>query len=428
MSSNSPPPPLRDLRSLHLHFDPHSGIAGDMSVAALVDLGVPTNIVTQSLAALGLKGLSVSFETRQRGAFVGTGFVVSWPEFRRMEGGLLKQPEHQDHEHRQYSEIRALIDRAPLDPNAKSLALDIFARIAVVEGARHGLPADKVSFHEVGAWDSIADIVGFAAAFAYLQPVSVSSTPVVIGTGQVKTAHGLLPVPAPATAGLLEGIPVVSEGRGELTTPTGAAIIAAITNSFGPSPAMTLVASGYGAGTKDFPDRPNMLRVMAGRLTGTALAPGTDAVLVMQANIDDMSGQLVAPLMDALFAAGALDVWSSPILMKKGRPAVEVSALAPAELRSAIEESFFLNSPTLGVRSAPFSRTVLSRSWSEAATPWGNVRIKLSMFNGQLRGAAPEFDDCRALARKAGVPVRDVHIAATAAAHAFLVAQQRART
>jgi pyridinium-3,5-bisthiocarboxylic acid mononucleotide nickel chelatase len=423
MPTNSNPPSVPDLTNLHLHFDPHSGIAGDMSVASLVDLGVPTNVVTKAIAALGLKGLSVSFETRQRGAFVGTGFVVSWPEFKPASGSLLSHPGHASHEHRDYREIRELIERSPLESLAKTLALDIFARIAVVEAARHGVPVEKVSFHEVGAWDSIADIVGFAAAFAFLRPVCVSSTPVVIGTGQIKTAHGLLPVPAPATAALLEGVPVISEGRGELTTPTGAAIIAAITKSFGPPPAMTLVASGYGAGTKDFADRPNVLRVMAGRPTGDVLAPGADDVLLLQANIDDMSGQLVAPLMDALFAAGAVDVWSTPILMKKGRPAVEISALATPDLRPAIEAAFFCNSPTLGVRSAPFSRTVLARSWSEVMTPWGKVRIKLSMFNGRLLGAAPEFDDCRALATKSGVPVRDVHSAASQSAHAFVIAQ-----
>ncbi|MDX2021287.1 MAG: nickel pincer cofactor biosynthesis protein LarC [Deltaproteobacteria bacterium] len=412
-----------DLRHLHLHFDPHAGIAGDMAVAALVDLGVPIEVVTQAIACLGLKGLSVSFETRRRGAFMATGFVVSWPELLPPVGSLM-HPDPHAHEHRAYAEIRTLIDKAPLNEATRALAQKIFVHIATVEAARHGVPVEKVGFHEVGAWDSIADIVGFAAAFAYLQPRSVSSTPVVIGTGQVKTAHGLLPVPAPATAALLQGIPVVSEGKGELTTPTGAAILAAIVQTFGAPPPLTLVASGYGAGTKEFADRPNVLRVLAGQPLGAHSAGPDDAVLMLEANIDDMSGQLVAPLVDALFAAGALDAWSTPIFMKKGRPAVQVSALAPPAARAAVEQAFFTNSPTLGVRSTPFARTTLARSHASVSTPWGDVRIKLSHQRGRLFGAAPEFEDCKAVAQKAGVPVRDVHAAATAAAHHYLASQQ----
>jgi uncharacterized protein (TIGR00299 family) protein len=411
-----------DVRRLHLHFDPHAGIAGDMAVSALVDLGVPIDIVTQAIACLGLEGLSVSFETRQRGAFMATGFVVSWPEL-RPPVGLLLQPEAHAH-HRGYAEIRGLIDKAPLNEVTHNLAQKIFAHIAKVEAARHGVPVEKVAFHEVGAWDSIADIVGFAAAFAYLQPRSVSATPVVIGTGQVKTAHGLLPVPAPATAALLQGIPVVSAGQGELTTPTGAAILAAVVQSFGAAPPMTLVASGYGAGTKDFADRPNVLRVLAGQPESAEPATSSDDVLLLEANIDDMAGQLIAPLMDALFAAGSLDVWTTPILMKKGRPAVQVSALAPPAARAPVEQAFFANSPTLGVRSTPFARTTLARSHASVSTSWGTVRVKLSHQQGRLFGAAPEFEDCKALAQQAGVPVRDVHAAATAAAHAYLASHR----
>ena len=348
-----------------------------------------------------------------------TGFVVSWPELQRPVGSFLTSQAHA-HEHRAYAEIRTLIEKAPLSEAARALALSIFAHIAEVEAARHGVPVEKVGFHEVGAWDSIADIVGFAAAFAYLQPRSVSATAVVIGTGQVKTAHGLLPVPAPATAALLEGIPVVSEGKGELTTPTGAAILAAVVNRFGAAPPMTLVASGYGAGTKDFADRPNVLRVLAGQAQTFAAKGTSDEVLLLEANIDDMAGQLVAPLTEALFAAGAVDVWTTPIFMKKGRPAVQVSALLPPASRGAVEQAFFANSPTLGVRSTPFSRTTLERSQATVSTPWGEVPIKLSLQEGRLFGAAPEFEDCKALAIQSGVPVRDVHAAATAAAHAYL--------
>ena len=412
---------IHSLRGLHVHFDPSSGIAGDMAVAALVDAGVPAKVVSDAIAEMGVRGLKVGFEKRRRGAFVGKGFVVHAPH------------SHHDHhhghhhEHRDYAEILRLLKRARLDPETKRLAGDIFERIAQAEAALHGVAIDRVAFHEVGAWDSIADVVGVAAAMAWLQPSSVSSTPPVLGSGQVHTAHGLMPVPAPATAAILRGIPSLPEGEGELTTPTGAAILAALVGEFGPPPPLRIAAQGFGAGTREVADRANVLRVLLGEALGRTLPVAAPEVVLLAANLDDMSPQLIEPLMAALFAAGAVDVWTTSILMKKGRPAWQVSALAPPDLVGAVERAFFLNSTTLGVRRARMQRSVLSRSLASVKTRFGIVSVKLAADGAGLLDAAPEFDDCRRLAQRAGVPVRAVLAQAAAAAARLLPSKERKR-
>lgn len=440
---------------LHLHFDPCSGVAGDMTVAALVDVGVPQKVVRDAVGALGLKKLKVGFETRKRGAFVGLGFTVDFP-------GKEQEPEHthghahhhehehehdhdhghshadhehghehhthagaHGHEHRDYAEIRRLLRRARLDGKLRAMAEEMFARLAEAEARVHGIAVDAVRFHEVGAWDSIADVVGAAAALAWLAPASVSSTPPVLGTGTIRTAHGLISVPAPATAAILHGKPVLSEGTGELTTPTGAAILATVVQSFGPPPAMRLKAQGFGAGTREHGDRPNVLRVLLGESLGQSLPASAVDVVLVAANIDDMNPQLAEPLMTALFAAGAVDVWLSPIQMKKGRPAMEVSALCPADALAAVEEAFFANSTTIGLRRHAMQRTVLDRAMAKVDTSFGQVRVKVVSRQGALVGATPEFDDCRSLATRAKVPVRRVVAEANAAALMLLSGRKR---
>ena len=424
---------MKALRGLHLHFEPSSGIAGDMAVAALVDLGVPPSVVTTAVKAMGVRGLRVAFGKRKRGAFVGKSFEVSWPG--KHVHAHERAHHHHDHDHdhahvdahahdhddhRDYAEVKRLLKRARLDADARALAGDIFERIAEVEAKLHGTKIDRVAFHEVGAYDSIADVVGVAAAIAYLAPASIGSLPPVVGTGRVHTAHGPVPVPAPATAALLTGIPIVPEGEGELTTPTGAAILAAVVDRFGALPPLALRATGYGAGTKDFHDRPNVLRAVVGELLGAPDVAAAPEVLLLEANIDDMSGELVAPLFDALAEAGAVDVWSAPILMKKGRPALQVSALAPPDAAPAVERAFFRNSTTLGLRRRRLERVVLARSFIKVTTKYGPVRAKLAALDGEVLGAHPEFEDCRRLAGRAGVPVREVVAAAAAAARAWL--------
>jgi uncharacterized protein (TIGR00299 family) protein len=441
---------VKSLRGLHLHFEPSSGIAGDMAVAALVDLGVPASVVTSAVAAMGVRGLRVGFGKRKRGAFVGRSFEVTWPgrdehghEHTRRRAGRAHDHDHDhghthDHDHghaddahahvhRDYREVKRLLARARLDKDARALAGDIFARIAEVEAKLHGTKIDRVAFHEVGAYDSIADVVGIAAAIAYLEPASIGSLPPVVGTGRVMTAHGPVPVPAPATAALLAGIPIVPEGDGELTTPTGAAILAAVVDRFGALPPLALRAAGYGAGTKQLADRPNVLRAVVGEPLGVPDAPAAPEVVLLEANVDDMSGELVAPLYDALADAGAVDVWSAPILMKKGRPALQISALAPPEAAPAVERAFFRNSTTLGLRRRALERVVLARSFIKVATRYGAVRVKLAALDGEVLGAHPEFEDCKRAAARAGVPVREIVAAAAAAARASLPAR-RARS
>jgi uncharacterized protein (TIGR00299 family) protein len=440
------------LRGLHLHFEPTSGIAGDMAVAALVDLGVPPAVVTGAVAGMGVPGLEVGFVRRRRGAYVGRGFEVRFPSEKAAKKTAKKlanrtaktarRPHHDDdhhdhdhdhhhdhaeHAHRDYAEVRRLLSRARLEPAARRLAGEIFERIAEVEAKLHGVPVDRVGFHEVGAYDSIADVVGIAAAIAYLAPASIGSLPPVVGTGQVRTAHGPVPVPAPATAALLAGAPILPEGEGELTTPTGAAILAAVVDRYGPLPPMRLQAVGYGAGTRVLADRANVLRAVVGEPLGAVDVPAAPRVVSLSANIDDMSPELVAPLTEALATAGAVDVWSTPILMKKGRAGLQISALAPPEAAAKVERAFFIHSTTLGVRRGELDRVVLARSFAEVATPYGRVRVKLAALDGVVVGAHPEFEECRRLAARADVPVREVVAAAAAAARSLLPRAGRAR-
>jgi uncharacterized protein (TIGR00299 family) protein len=453
------------LAGLHLHFEPTSGIAGDMAVAALVDLGVPSGVVTKAVEAMGVRGLRVRFGRRQRGAYVGRSFDVNWPgkpsRPRRRDGEHESAHEHDHahghepahehdhphshdhdhdrahahdhgrpstgargrgdgHAHRDYAEVKRLLARARLAPEARRLAGEIFVRIAEVEAALHGTRLDRVTFHEVGAYDSIADVVGVAAAIAYLDPASIGSLPPVVGTGRVRTAHGPVPVPAPATAALLAGIPILPEGEGELTTPTGAAILAASVDTFGPLPPLRVQAIGYGAGTRELADRANVLRAIVGTPLGVADTPAAPEVVLLEANVDDMNPQLVAPLADALAAAGAVDVWSASILMKKGRPALQISALAPAASVPDVERAFFRHSTTLGLRRRALERVVLARSFAKVATPYGPVRVKVAALGEELIGAQPEFEDCRRLAARRGVSVREVLAAAGAAARVLL--------
>lgn len=411
-----------------------------MTVAALVDLGVPAKVVTDAIASMRVPGLRASFDRRQRGAFVGRGFNVNWPgkpkprkpkhahahehgHAHELDHGHAHAHDHDHAAHRDYAEVKRLLSRARLDPDARALAADIFHRIAEVEAALHGTRVDRVTFHEIGAYDSIADVVGAAAAIAWLEPVSIGALPVVVGTGRVRTAHGPVPVPAPATAALLRGVPILTEGEGELTTPTGAAIVAAVVDDFGPLPPMRVAALGYGAGTRELADRPNVLRLTLGAPLGEADAPAAPDVVRVEANIDDMNPQLVAPLFEALLEAGAVDVWSTPILMKKGRPALQVTALCAPVALDEVRRGFFRHSTTLGVRLQPMERSVLARAFQRVDTPYGAVRVKLGALDGEVVGAAPEFEDCRRLAARAKVPVRAVLAAASAAAHALATGQ-----
>lgn len=329
---------------------------------------------------------------------------------------------HADHPHVHYAQIRALITAAGLDPDIVRRSLDMFDRVAAVEAAIHGVAVADVAFHELGALDSIIDIVGTAAALSWLRPARVVASTVRLGAGTVWTAHGRLPVPAPATAALLAGAPVLGEADGpqfELTTPTGAAILAANVTEYGALPAMRVEGIGYGAGTRELADRPNLLRVVAGTELAGAARPGPAGTrcTIVEANIDDMNPELYEPLFTALFAAGARDVWLTPVHMKKGRPGVVVSALGDPDRRAALAEALLRESTTLGVRSHEVERTMLDRTVETVETPYGPVAVKLGRdpHTGAVWNVAPEYAVCVERARAHGVPVKEVYAAAAAA-------------
>ena len=333
---------------------------------------------------------------------------------------------HGGHPHRHYGEIRGLIQRSALDADVAARALWIFDRIAEVEAALHGVPVAEVTFHEVGAVDSIIDIVGVAAALSWLQPRRVVSRPVPLGGGMVQTAHGLLPVPAPATLALLKGAPVVHGGPlCELTTPTGAAILAVTVSAYGPMPAMRILGVGHGAGTRELADRPNLLRVVAGEEAPTSSGepakppkPGEQCV-VLEANIDDMNPQLYEPLLEGLLAAGARDVWLTPVQMKKGRPGVIVGVLCDPAQRRDLTARLLRESTSLGVRAHEVSRTMLAREIVQVQTEFGPVAVKLGRepTSGELWNVAPEYESCREQARAHDVPIKRVYAAALAKLH-----------
>jgi len=328
--------------------------------------------------------------------------------------------DHGDRGHYHYAAIRAVIAGAALTPGTRSRALDIFDRIARAEARMHGSTVDDVAFHEVGAIDSVVDVVGTAAALDWLGPSAVTCASIAMGHGTLTCAHGVLPVPAPAALEILrEAGGVVADGgvARELCTPTGAAILAATVTHWTPAPVGRPVAIGWGAGDAELADRANALRAIA-----IAVAPGAelgagsgDRIWQIDANLDDMSPELCGPASDAVFAAGALDVWWTPITMKKGRPALMISALATGEVRGAVAAAILRETTTIGVRFAPRERTVLARVIREVATPYGPIPVKVAADGDTVWNAAPEFEACAAAARQHGVPVKRVFAAALAA-------------
>jgi uncharacterized protein (TIGR00299 family) protein len=375
-----------------LYFDCFSGLAGDMIVGALIDLGVPLAVVESAVAALPISGFRLRTERVERQSIAATHFVVD------VDGD--RQP------HRHYSEIRAMIEGAGLEPAVAELALEAFAAIAAAEARVHGSDVERVHFHEVGAVDSIADIVGAAAALHHVG-ARVVSAPVPLGRGFVETRHGTLPVPAPATVLILEGVPVHgTEVEAELTTPTGAALIKAAASEFGPVPPMTLRRIGFGAGTREPEGRPGLLRVVLGTPRGRGLVD--DSCWVVESNIDDVTGEVAAHALVRLLEAGALDAWIEPIQMKKGRPAIKLSMLCRRDDLERLAAELLRETPTIGLRHYPVGRIEMERRVLEVETKYGPIRVKLSSGPLGSVNAAPEFEDCRRAAQEHNVPLKQV--------------------
>jgi len=382
-----------------LHLDMPSGIAGDMALAALSQLGAPLEPLQVALGAMGLTGVRVSLEPAE----------VSGITALRLR---VLEPDHgHGHAHRSYADVRELLARAGLDAGARARAEDMFARLAEAEGRVHGRPAAEVTFHEVGAVDSIADIVGVALALEHLAPGRVTASPPVVGHGVVASQHGPLPLPAPATLELLRGIQLRAlDVAAELTTPTGAAILASQVTAFTPGPALAPTAIGHGAGARALPGRPNLLRAILGEAPEEAAEE-----LLLEANLDDMPPTLLEHLLARLQAEGALEAWLQPVVMKKCRPAVVVACLCTSDRLAALERVLLRESTSLGLRRRVVERRKLARRHARVETPWGPVRVKLALEGGRLLHLTPEYEDCRALAERAGVPLLSVDQAARAA-------------
>lgn len=314
--------------------------------------------------------------------------------------------------HRGLSEILDLLERSTLDGEVKDRAAGLFRRLAEVEAAAHGVPVEEVHFHEVGAIDSIVDTVGGVLGLRWLGVDRFVSSPLNVGSGTVRTAHGVLPVPAPATTELVRGVPVYGEGEGELLTPTGALLLTGHAGSFGPMPAMRIDRVGCGAGAREQGGRPNVFRIVVGEETTPAAG---DTVLVLQCEIDDLSPQLFGPLVDRLLGAGALDAYLTPVQMKKGRPGILVTVLLPPAGRGGIEEVLFRETTTLGVRWQEWNRTTLDRETVVVETAYGPIRIKVGQRDGVVVNAQPEFEDCQHVATTHGIAVKEAWVAALTA-------------
>ncbi|MCX6594164.1 MAG: nickel pincer cofactor biosynthesis protein LarC [Acidobacteria bacterium] len=375
------------------YLDAYSGIAGDMTVGALLDAGADAEALLDGLKTLNT-GAEFRIEKTKRKGIAGTKFHVMPPEG--------------DKKHRHLHHIIDMIDAAPLPKPAQATAKLIFQALGEAEAAVHGVEIRKVHFHEVGAVDSICDIVGAALGFHLLGIDQVQCSPINVGSGTVTADHGVMPVPTPATARLLEGKPIYSSGPTmELTTPTGAAIAAALSKSFGVMPAMHLRATGFGAGDKDFPQQANLLRILIGEASRAVEAT---TVSVIEANIDDTSPQVLGYALDKLMQEGALDASIEAIQMKKGRPGSLLRVIAKPEDQERLAQVMFAETTTLGLRIYSAERRVQEREIVQVSTPWGPVRVKIS-----AQGAAPEYEDCRRIAEEKNVPLKDVIAAATVA-------------
>lgn len=422
-----------------LYLDCFSGASGDMLLGAFLDLGVPLDELRAALGSLAVeelpgRGRVARYDLRAE-RVVRAG--VSATKFRLVETATGQPADahhhhhhhhhrpggdahagHGAHAHRGLAEVRALVEASAVSPGAKARAVALFTRLAEAEAAIHGLPVDRVHFHEVGALDSIVDIVGCVFALEWLGVDEVIASPLNTGSGTVSCAHGVYPVPAPATARLVAGVPVYAQGPAvELLTPTGALIVTGYASTYGPLPAMTVERIGYGAGERDFAGRPNVLRAWLGRVDA---APLTETLVVMACEIDDMNPQLYGSLLDRLHGAGALEVNYQPVQMKKNRPGTLVTVLVDPTRRQAVADVMFRETTTLGVRYHEVRRDRLEREIVDLTTRYGVVRAKVARRGGGVVNAMPEFDDCARLAASLGLPVKDVHAAACAACQSLV--------
>lgn len=425
-----------------------AGAAGDMFQGALLDSGVPAAVLEDALRALDI-GASLQIEKVDRSGITATKVTVldrgsvadesshselphqhehthtHAPKTQHLHKGGHHHPDAHDHEHehthgRSLTEIRSLISRAPLDGRVQQLALRTFELLGIAEAKIHNVPVDKIHFHEVGAVDAIVDIVASCAGIVHLNIGRWHSSPLNVGGGMIDCAHGRFPVPAPATAELLRGMPTYSAHvEKELLTPTGAALLRALEPTFGPQPAMRVENIGYGAGTRNPKGFPNVLRLTVGQSASDQVTTAhlTDEVIVLETALDDCSPQVLAYVSGQALALGALDVMLTPVQMKKGRPGTLLTLLCTPGTESSLADLLFRETSTLGIRTRRESRLILAREILTVDTPYGPIRVKrASTAQGDARNLAPEFEDCRVAAERANVPLKDVQQAALKAA------------
>ena len=385
------------------YWDCFSGIAGDMNLGAMVGCGLSVDDLRQDLAGLALEGFAIEHRKVRRGALEADKIDVTIDE----PGG---------HTHRGLEDIRRILAASTLPGTVAQTAERVFVALCEAEAAVHGVALDEVHLHEVGAIDAIVDVVGACCGLERLGVESIRCSPLNVGGGHVNTAHGTLPVPAPATAHLLERAPTYSRGpEVELVTPTGAALVATLAEGFGPWPSMTVEAVGYGAGDTDLEGQPNVLRMVVGEALASSDPAGGADVSVVETNLDDANPQIVGALIPKLIEAGALDAFVTPVYMKKNRPGVQLTLLAPRGRVDLLAEVVLRETTTLGVRIYPVERRELERHHASVETAWGAVRIKVGVLGDEVVNASPEFDDCERLADGAGIPVKLVLQAASAA-------------
>ncbi len=394
-----------------LYYDCFAGISGDMNLGAMLDLGVEPEYLKSELAKLPVHGYALHIERDIRKGISGTRAEVSIDEHHRNMNDHGHDHNHEGthhHHHRTYSEIRQLISSSTLAAKVKDISIAIFEKVAEAEAKVHNKPVDEVHFHEVGAIDSIVDIVGAAICMDKLAPGAVYSSTVELGGGTVHCAHGIYPVPAPATTEIVKNMPV-RKGTvdHEATTPTGAAILSACVNGFTDKYDFTVLKTGYGIGKRDAAI-PNVLRVILGE---TAKNDETETVpsYIIECNIDDMNPEFYDYIIDSLFSAGAKDVFITPIIMKKSRPAVKLSVLCTPEDENRVNEVLFRETSTIGVRKYSIDKTMLERRIEQIPTRYGGVHVKSAFYQGVCIKSKPEYDDCLKIARERGIPINQVY-------------------
>lgn len=381
-----------------LYFDCFAGAAGDMILGALVNAGLDSDTLKAELSLLNLKRFEVDFERVDRSGISATKAHVKIG---------------QDRGHRHLSEILKIINDSELNDSVKNRSAAVFSRLGEAEARIHNISVEEVHFHEVGAIDAIVDIVGASIGFNLLGIEQFAASALHLGSGTVEMSHGRFPVPPPAVMELLRNRPVYStEIEGELVTPTGAAIISTVCESFGPMPGMTIEAVGYGAGTREYPGFPNVLRIVIGETEGVAIERSDEELLMIETNIDDMSPQLFGHIMERALERGALECYFTPVQMKKNRPGVLLSLLCHPWQKDSLYSLLFQESTTIGVRSYSVSRRALERTVVCVETEYGPIDVKIARLGGRVLNTMPEFEQCRAAAERAGVPVRDVERAA----------------